>query len=444
MAALIAVLSTGLLFADSDLFIPGGEGDGPSIDAAISADGRYIAFASEAANLVSDDLNEMQDIFVRDRQTGDTERVSLGIGGEEADGYSEKPVISADGRLIAFQSTATNLVPFDNNGEPDVFVYDRQSAATERVSVASDGSQAAGSSFQPGISADGRWVVFASSAINLDPRDTTSWIDVFIHDRQTGQTELISLSEDGAESAGFAAAPAISADGRYVAFSSAASNLVAGDGNDFEDIFLYDRQTGDMSRVSVRSNGDEVYADSYEPALSADGRYVVFWSYAVDLTEDEGTSGWNVYLHDQLSGETTLISKGTGGDPADNGSAHPRLSGDGRFVVFDSEATNLTAAPDDNAPTDVFIHDRQTNQTSRLSVGAAGPGDNESLRPALTPDGRIVAFQSLATNLVGDDGNGASDIFIRDRQTEITTRVSLAADAPAPVDAEVYLGFVVR
>ena len=444
LVASFLVLITGVALADPDLFVPGGEGDGPSRDAAVSADGRFVAFASEATNLVSDDSNALLDVFVRDHQTGDTARVSLGPDGQEGNGYAEAPALSADGRFVAFHSAADNLVPFDNNMDLDIFVHDRQTGTTERVSVTSDGAQAAGGSYRAALSADGRLVAFVSTAVDLDPRDDDPLPDVYVHDRQTGLTELITANRQGTAAAGFAGPPALSADGRYVAFSSAAADLVAGDENEFEDVFVHDRQTGQTARVSLRSDGEEVFADSYDPALSADGRFVAFWSYATELTDDPDVSGWNVYVHDRQTGDTTLITRSAAGGPADGGSVRPRLSADGQVVVFESQATNLTGAPDANGLADVFAHDRQTGLTTLVSQGAAGPGNGESQAPAISPDGRIVVFHSAADNLVAEDSNGTVDVFARDRAAGTTERVSLAASEAEPLGERVYLSFVVR
>lgn len=445
-AAFILLIGARALLADEDLFVPGGEGDGPSIDAAVSADGRYIAFASEATNLVSDDRNEPQDIFVRDRQNGDTARVSLGMDGAEPNSFSEWPALSADGRFVIYQSGADNLVPYDTNMEPDIFLYDRQTGETARVSVTSAGAQASGASYEPAISADGRFVVFTSSATNLDPADADPAFDVYLHDRQTGATELISFDAGGAYGVGYASTPVISADGRYVAFTTFAADVVDDDTNDVEDVFVRDRQTGTTTRVSVRSDGDEVFAESYDPSISADGRTVVFWSYADTLTDDVTNGWWNVFLHDRQTGETTLISRGLNG-AADGGSSRPQLSADGRTIVFESDATNLTAELDDNFASDVFLHDRQTGETilisaARVSRGAARTGDGASLRPAISAGGEYVAFHSDAADLVPDDANGKTDVFLRDRAAGTTERVSLAAEALEPEEAAVFMPFV--
>ena len=205
----------------------GGQADSSSVNPAVSADGRFVAFESDASNLVGGDTNGLNDIFVHDRQTGTTERVSVATGGTEANGVSYTPAISADGRFVAFYSNATNLVGGDTNGTSDVFVHDRQTGTTERVSVATGGAEANGGSSTAAISADGRFVAFHSDATNLVSGDTNGARDIFVHDRQTGTTERVSVATGGAQANSGSANPAISADGRFVAFYSVATNLVS-------------------------------------------------------------------------------------------------------------------------------------------------------------------------------------------------------------------------
>ena len=229
--------------------------------ASISADGRYVAFSSDAPNLVPGDTNDALDVFVHDRETGTTSRVSVDSAGTQAEGVSGFTSISADGRYVAFGSRAPNLVPGDTNDALDVFVHDRTTGTTSRVSVDSAGSQAEGGSAFTSISADGRYVAFGSAAPNLVPGDTNDALDVFVRDRETGTTSRVNVDSAGTQAEGVSGLgnrdSSISADGRYVAFGSDAPNLVPGDTNDAQDIFVHDRERGTTSRVSVDSAGTQ-------------------------------------------------------------------------------------------------------------------------------------------------------------------------------------------
>ena len=264
----------------------GTQANGGSFTPSISADGRYVAFASIAVNLVSGDTNGVQDIFVHDRQTGQTTRVSVASGGAQANGPSFDPSISADGRYVAFASNASNLVSGDTNNTGDIFVHDRQTGATTRVSIGPGGTQANRGSLAPSISADGRYVAFHSDATNLVSGVTNGTTHIFVHDRQTGATTRVSVASDGTEGNSVSIKPSISADGRYVAFQSIATNLVSGDTNRNQDIFVHDRQTGQTTRVSVASDGTEGNSGSNDPSISANGRYVAFQSQANASSRD--------------------------------------------------------------------------------------------------------------------------------------------------------------
>src|SRR5213592_4033360 len=237
------------------------EGNDTSLGSALSADGRFVAFDSSATDLVAADTNGVSDVSVHDRQTGTTERVSVASHGAQGNGssglvtFAFPPALSADGRFVAFVSAATNLVASDTNGATDVFVHDRQTGTTERVSVASDGTEGNAASAGATLSADGRFVAFHSAATNLVAGDTNATNDVFVHDRQTGITERVSVASDGTQGNKASSYPALSADGRFVAFDSDATNLVAGDTNGTTDVFVHDRQTGTTERVSVASGG---------------------------------------------------------------------------------------------------------------------------------------------------------------------------------------------
>ena len=264
----------------------GGEGNGPqgSFSADISADGRFVAFESLHINLVPGDTNNTVDVFVHDRQTDTTERVSVATDGTQGNNESRSPAISADGRFVAFESVASNLVPGDTNNQFDVFVHDRQTGIMERVSVATDGTQANSfGSLIAAVSADGRFVCFSSNASNLVPGDTNNTVDVFVHDRQTGTTERVSVDSLGNQGNMISNCGDISADGRFVVSLSGASNFVPGDTNGFQDVFVHDRQTGTIERVSVDSLGNQANDHSFSGAISADGRFVAFYSSATNL-----------------------------------------------------------------------------------------------------------------------------------------------------------------
>src|SRR5438477_1766666 len=231
------------------------EGNDASLGSALSADGRLVAFQSAATNLVAGDTNGTTDVFVHDRQTDMTARVSVASDGTQANDASSYPALSADGRLVAFQSAATNLVADDTNGATDVFVHDRQTGTTERVSVASGRSQGNGSNAGPVLSADGRFVAFHGTASNLVGGDTNGATDVFVHDRQTGTTERVSVASGGTQGNDSSAGPALSADGLLVAFHSTATNLVAGDANRAYDVFVHDRAVSTTTTSTTQQIG---------------------------------------------------------------------------------------------------------------------------------------------------------------------------------------------
>jgi Tol biopolymer transport system component len=410
--------------------LDGTEANNASCCSSISANGRYIAFESHADNLVSDDTNGTRDVFVLDRQSGHMTRVSVASDGTEGNGWSHRASISADGRYVAFESFASNLVPGDTNGRDDVFVHDRQTGQTTRVSVASDGTQGNGVSATPSISADGRFVVFNSTASNLVAGDTNGTNDVFVHDRQTGQTSLVSVASDGMQGNAGSFAPAISGDGRYVVFHSLASNLVPDDTNGMRDVFFHDRQTGQTSRASVASDGTEGNGSSgglsisEPPSISFNGRYLAFFSEASNLVPGDTNGKQDIFVHDRQTGQTSRVSVDSHGTQGNGDSFRPSISADGRYVAFHSEASNLITS-DTNGMRDVFIYDRQTGQTSRISTASDGTaGNNSSLRPSMSADGRYVAFDSLASTLVPNDTNESWDIFLHERQVEISVMVT--------------------
>jgi Tol biopolymer transport system component len=397
------------------------QANGQSAGAAISADGRYVAFTSEGTNLVAGDTNDAQDVFVRDRTTGATTRVSISTRGTQANSSSYGPAaISANGRYVAFSSSATNLVAGDTNGTTDVFVRDRVTGTTTRVSISTRGAQANGGA--PAISADGRYVAFISSASNLVAGDTDGWQDVFVRDRISRTTTRASVATGGTQANRDSYGPAaISANGRYVAFGSSASNLVARDTNGTSDVFVRDRVSGTTTRASVAAHGTQGNRVSAQPAISANGRYVAFGSNASNLVAGDTNGIVDVFVRDRVAGATTRVDVSTRGaqtahtdpDTTLEDSEQPTISADGRYVAFLSGAGNLVTR-DTNAARDVFVRDRVTGTTTRVSVATAGTQANQrSSEPAISSDGRYVTFFSDASNLVAGDTNGSSDVFVR-------------------------------
>jgi hypothetical protein len=321
----------------------------------ISADGRYITFISDASNLVASDTNGKLDVFVHDRQTGQTTRVNVSSAGQQANADSAfSPAISANGQYVAFTSSASNLVVGDTNGTYDTFVHDRQTGQTQRVNVTSTGAQSSFGSRDVEISADGRYVAFSSQASDLVLGDTNQANDIFVHDRQTGQTVRVSISSMGVQGNSYSNDLSLSADGRYVSFSSLSSNLVTGDTNGKEDIFVHDRQTGQTQRVSVTSNGSEVILGGKNPSLSADGRYVAFESRSTALIGIPGNEYDYIFVHDRLGSQTKLVSRTSGGlIPQYDGGFNPELSANGQYVAFISLGALMPE--DTNGSADIYI-----------------------------------------------------------------------------------------
>ena len=382
----------------------------------ISADGRYVGFHSYASNLVPGDTNAAEDVFIRDRASGTTTRVSVDSSGIQGNGISSSPSLSADGRYVAFWSYASNLVVGDTNAVQDVFVRDRQSATTVRASVNSSAAQASGSSFDPSISGDGRYVAFVSAATNLVSGDTNGFTDIFVRDLSSGTTVRASVDSSGLQANGDSYEPSVSGDGRYVAFVSTATNLVSGDTNGNTDIFVRDLSSGITVRASVDSTGAQALGGPcLYPSFSANGRYVVFKSDATNLVPGDTNGYSDIFVRDLLGGTTLRASVDSSGAQALGGvSDTASISADGRYVAFGSNATNLVSS-DTNTAEDVFLRDLSIGTTARVSVSSSGAQSNQgSSAPSVSADGRFVAFASDASTLVAGDTNGLGDIFVHD------------------------------
>lgn len=375
-----------------------GNSNSDSIFNSVNQDGRYVAFTSLATNLVPND-NPSYDVFVRDRLSSTTEIISVTFDGSLADGISggDGLSISSDGRFVAFYSTASNLIPGDVNNKKDVFVRDRIEGVTEIVSIASNGTQGNQDSNRLSMSADGRYIAFSSNATNLVPEGASGLGDIYIHDRQTNTTERVSVAVDGGYGNSFSINPTISADGRFIAFASDASNLVPNDTNGFRDVFVYDRLNSTTTRVSTSNYENQSNANSANSpgiiTISADGRYTAFTSLATNLvSEDTATGG--IFVHDN---ETKTIEQ-----VVSSGSM-PSLSYTGRYLAY-TAGSGLSR---------VLVYDRQTGMSAQVSRNINGINANaESLGSVISGDGQFVAFYSNATNLVQSDTNGFKDIFI--------------------------------
>lgn len=392
---------------------------------ALSADGNLVTFESFASNLVANDTNVKMDIFVHNRTTGSTERVSLGIAGQ-ADGYSYNPTISANGQVVAYDSFAPNLALPGIAGGRDIYLHDLSSGSNFWVTDDAP-FKPNGASESPAISADGRFVAFISFASNLVAEDTNSMADVFVHDRATGLTELVSVDSLGNQPAGgWYQSPKISADGRYVIFLSSASTLVADDSNGVEDIFVHDRDTGMTERVSIGTGGVQANQGSSDAVISGDGRYVAFASYASNLAAGDTNSFQDVFVRDLVAGVTTRVSYGMVG-PANNESLKPSITADGRYVAFESYASNLVAG-DTNSSGDIFLYDFDADATTRVSLTTTGGQANGgSHAPSISNDGTQVSFSSSASNLVAGDTNDMPDMFVRNLTAGETSLVSISS-----------------
>ena len=383
----------------------------------VSADGRYVCFTSLASDLVPGDGNRVRDVFVKDRQTGAIERVSVGPAGVEGDGPSTLARMTPDARFVVFESSATNLVPGDANGQVDIFLRDRQLGTTELVSVTTGGLQAESYSRFASVSGDGRYVAFTSNAVAYAGIDHAFIDNVYMRDRQLGVTTTVTASMDGDGGNGISQRPLLSADGSVVVFVSLSSDLAPGpiDPAVFN-LYAYDVASGTTALLTVGVGGVPSNGNSFAPQVTPDGRRVIMASFASNLTAGGDLSaGRDLFVIDRTTGTTVMANLNSSGVQA-NGTGVGSFSIDaaGRFVTFRSDGTNLVAS-DTNGLNDLFRRDMLTGQTTLVSIGFDGsPADGATAHTsAQSQDGTVVVFGSVATNLVASDTNGFGDIFAR-------------------------------
>jgi Tol biopolymer transport system component len=398
MAAALWLLSTAAVRAQvsrverASVSSVGSEANGSNGDAVVSADGRYVVFSALFTNLVPGRLfATLPTVLVRDRWSYRTEYIGEGVA----------PAISADGRFVAYENRATNQIS----------LRDRAFGTTETISLSTAGTPGNAGSLAPSLSADGRYVLFTSTSTDLVPGDTNASADVFVRDRSTGTTTRLGLSASEAQGNGPSRGVGINGDGRWVLFVSSATNLVPGDTNGVQDVLLRDRVAGTTERVSVSSLGEQGNNASYGQSLSGDGRFVAFTSDAGNLVPGDTNGMRDVFLRDRVRGTTERVNLSSAGAQSDNTSDFADVSSNGRFVVFQTPSTNLVPG-DTNNRIDIFLRDRVKGTTQRVSVSATGEQANhDNTRPSMSEDARTIVFSSIATNLVPWDTNGQIDVF---------------------------------
>jgi len=384
--------------------------DSNSLAVSISGNGQLLTYTH-----IANSANGYPEVFVQDLNTGKKTRVSVSADGKKANGGSNLSSISSNGRYVAFDSQASNLVADDSNSATDIFVRDLKTSKTERISIATDGTQANADSMLAAISPDGGYVAFSSTASNLVKNDGNgAAADIFVRNRNTHETTRITSSE-GIESDGQDDYPSISEGGHFVAFTSTATNLVPDDTNNMPDIFVYNSDTGVTTRVSVASDGAEGNAPSLIAALSHDGRYITFTSLASNLVPGDTNNSWDAFVHDRETHQTTRISVASDGAEGNADSKLPVISANGAIVAFVSQADNLVKN-DTNGKADVFIHNLKNHRTTRLTTAFDGTNANgDSDYPSISDNGRFVAIESYATNLIlNDTADDRPDIFVVD------------------------------
>jgi Tol biopolymer transport system component len=363
-----------------------------------------------ATNLVPGDVNGKRDIFVRDRLAQTTRVVSRSTSGAWGNDDAEGGLVSGDGRFVAFSSEAANLVGGDMNSDSDAFIHELATGVTTCVSLALT-SVPAGGSYAADISFDGRFVALISASAMLVSGDTNNNYDVFLHDRLNGTTTRVNVDSSGAQANALTSHASMSDDGRYVAFISTANNLVAGDTNGQDDAFVHDCWSGVTIRASVGVAGNQATARTYDAALSPNGRFVVFSSNAPNLVPGDGNQTTDVFVRDLQLATTRRVSLDSNGVEANDYSQLPHVASDGS-AIFQSFASNLVPG-EIGGYRDVFRYDLLSSAMTRISVTSlGGEANGHSWSSDVSADGRLIAFACYAPNVVPGDTNGKGDIFV--------------------------------
>jgi hypothetical protein len=422
----------------------------------VSGDGRFVAYWSDSQIIIPGDVNNLPDIFLRDRLQNKVSYANWAAGGTQATGgttYAEID-ISDGGTLVVYASDANNLVTGDTNGFTDVFVYDYGVNVSARVSVAKDNVQANGKSYRPVISGNGILVAYRSEATNLVLNDTNGQADVFLFDRSPGlqfPVARINVGSDGTTQANMEDGTdpiAINFDGSQVVWVSKSNNLVGGDTNNAKDIYVRDRKVNPQQtrRISISTNGTQANGESSAPAINGNGRFVAFASSASNLVDGDTNNASDIFLVDRDTDNdgvfdeagaisTTRVSVATGGAQANGNSTTPSIDSSGRYISFWSAASNLVEN-DTNGVADIFVYDVKEGSTTRISVNKDGAQANGASAPFnhFSADSRFVAFESLANNLVPNDTNGVNDVFLAQAMPDAPTDLVATGVSPTQIN----------
>jgi len=426
----------------ADVGIDGAQADKEASSVAVSADGRWIAFQSSALNLVPGTTNPGH-IFVKDTLTGAIDIGSRSSSGAKGNAPSSNPFLSADGRYVVFESMATNLVPGDFNVAKDIFLRDLVLGTTQRVSVAQDGSESDRNSDEPTVSDDGRFVTFFTDATLGFANDTNGTYDVFVRDTGLGTTRQVSLTPAGVTGSSSSQSAMVSGDGGFVAFESLSKDILPGQAFNQRQIYRRDLGTDATERVSVDSAGILANATSEEPGISSDGRFVAFVSLATNLAAGDLLFQNDVFVRDMALGITERISSTpTGAEPSGECLLDPSsgrsISRDGRHVVYSSGATNILPELS-TSKSRIFVKDRTTGITSFRSTTWKGTtSENNCFNGVVSDDATRVAFTSSGTDLVPIDNNGAIDVFVH--AIDFTSWIDLGGALPGSQGPPVLTG----
>jgi hypothetical protein len=412
-------LTSSTVMAGSTTLVSGksarNQSNGASSEASISNNGQFVAFRSPATNLAAARCNNgLNHIFVRDRTARTLTCVSLNSGENQGNQDSRGSSISSDGQFVAFDSAATDLAGGTcNNGFNQVFVRDRTAGTIRCVSVNSNDNQGNQDSHAPSISSDGQFIAFDSAATNLaGGKCNNGFNHIFVRNRITGTTTCVSVHSNGTEGNGDSFDPSISSDGQMIAFHSSATNLTARCTNGNSHVYVHDLTTGQTRCVSVDSNENQSDGNSDLPKISGDGGFVVFESDATNLTSECNNAFTQIFVRNLTTGRTSCASVDNQENQGNDDSAQPSISSDGRMVAFSSIATNLTTIRCITGNKQVFVRDRTDTKTTCASLGPRKvEGNGDSVNPSISGNGGVVVFESTSNNLVRRDTNGVSDVF---------------------------------